>query len=761
MKVTSTSTLGFPRMGPNRELKFALEKYWKGSIDDKTLIQVAVSIEDQAWGLQKAAGLDRITVGDHYLYDGILTWTEYLGAVPARHRTTKPGLTRMFAMARGVHGATALSMKKWITSNYHYMVPEFDGIIDADFASFLANVRRGVDMLGIDCATPVVVGPVTMAYLTKFATFSPGFEAKERRSYLEKLLPIYSKLLADVASIGVTEIQIHEAVLVMEDPSLLELFQLTYPVILPTGPAINMVSFMEDIGDTHYKWLISVKDISIISLDFTRGDNLMFIEKYGFPKGKILGAGMIDSRSVWRVDPVIIKPILDRLKETLKDSAIRIQSSGSLQYIPWDLSCETELLAHPASRVLSFATQKLAEIRAVANASNGDWTSLDGAAWTQYCDAVIHSSNPTVRERTTNLVKSDFCRSEPFEVRRPQQLHNVKVLLPTTSIGSFPQTAEVRRLRSKYTKGLISEHVYNAAIDQQIALAIGIQEGLGLDILVHGEAERTDMVEFFGQQLDGMLLSRNGWVQSFGSRCVRPPVIWADVYRPRPMTVREFEVAQLLTSKPVKGMLTGPVTILNWSFPRSDVSRKQQAMQISLAIQDEISDLEAAGCSVIQVDEPALREAMPMRQAKKQEYLDWAVDSFRLATAKAASSTQIHTHMCYCEFQDCMEAIDKMDTDVNSIENARNDNATLRAFRDLGYTKDLGPGTYDIHSPVVPSVDFIEQKLRSFLECMDVKRLVVNPDCGLKTRTWPETIAALKNMVEATHKVRSSMNLNN
>ena len=648
-------------------------------------------------------------------------------------------------------------MKKWITSNYHYLVPEFDGSIHADFSPFYAEVGRGLDVLGASRATPVIIGPVTMAHLTKFASFSTGYEAQERRSFVVQLLPIYTKLLADLGVMGFDEIQIHEAALVMEDPCLLEYFELAYPAILPDGPAINMVSFMEDVGEEHYKWLISVDRVSIVSLDFTRGENLAYMEKHGFPTTKTLGAGLVDSRSVWRVDPSIVKPVLDRLAKVMKDSPIRIQPSGSLQYNPWDLSCETELLAHPAGQVLSFAAQKLGEVRALADAVNNDWSLLDGANWTNYRAAVVNGSNPVVLSRTKDLVESDFCRSEPFTIRRPKQLKSVKVALPTTTIGSFPQTAEVRRLRSQYKRGIISEDEYNALIDQQIALAIGIQEGLGLDILVHGESERTDMVEFFGQKLDGMLFSRHGWVQSFGSRCVRPPIIWADVFRPHPMTVREFRVAQKLTDKPVKGMLTGPVTILNWSFPRSDISRKEQAMQIGLAIQDEICDLEAAGCIVIQVDEPALREGMPMRQAKKQEYLDWAVDSFRLATAKTESATQIHTHMCYCEFQDCMEAIDKMDTDVNSIENARNDNATLRAFKKLGYKKDLGPGTYDIHSPVVPTVKFIEEKLKSFLECMEMKRLVVNPDCGLKTRTWPETIAALKNMVEATRNVRCSV----
>ena len=397
-------------------------------------------------------------------------------------------------------------------------------------------------------------------------------------------------------------------------------------------------------------------------------------------------------------------------------------------------------------------------------------------------------------ERVDALTEKDFSREEPYEVRYPVTVFNAHYncneifvnsmslelslsfsvflsqlrrkmqlkgvpLLPTTTIGSFPQTREIRNLRTQLKKGTITLEEYNAAIDKQIAYTIGIQEALGLDILVHGEAERTDMVEFFAQKMDGMLFSSNGWVQSFGSRCVRPPIIWNDISRAAPMTTREFSVAQSLTDKPVKGMLTGPVTILNWSFPRADISRKIQAMQIALAIRDEIADLEKAGCTVIQVDEPALREGMPLRPAKKEEYLTWAVDSFRLSTSGAKSETQIHTHMCYCEFNDCMEAIDRLDTDVNSIENARSDNATLLAFKRIGYTKGLGPGTYDIHSPVVPPVDFIKAKLESFLECIEIEKLYVNPDCGLKTRAWPETIGALRNMIAANDGVRAKLGL--
>jgi len=755
MVTYSTACLGFGRMGPNRELKFALEKYWKGTITAKELLTVANSVEDQAWALQTEAGINKITVGDYCLYDNVLQFSEWLGITPSRFGAVKPGLDRMFAMARGVDGAPALSMKKWLTSNYHYMVPEVDESLQtslpSDFSEYITKVQRGIDKLGANVATPVILGPVSMV---RFCNFKVEAAIDlQRFSLLQQLLPIYTKLLAQLASMGVTEIQIHEPALAFADASLKTLYDKAYPSILPSSSelAINMVSFFEDVGETNYQWLTNLSNVKIVSLDFTRGDNLSLIKKYGFPKTKILGAGVIDGRSVWKANPANIEPLL---KELGKAAKIRIQPSSSLQFVPWDLETESNLISHTAGSVLAFSKQKLSELSSIAK---GDASFMTRAKvdWATYKKAL--SSDQRVSKRLAALTEADFCRSESYAVRRPKQTLGLPIL-PTTSIGSFPQTKEIRSIRNQFKRNKITKDAYENAIDQQLALMIGIQEGLGLDIFVHGEPERTDMVEFFAQKMDGMLFSQNGWVQSFGSRCVRPPIFWNDISRPNAMTVREFTVSQKLASKPVKGMLTGPVTILNWSFPRVDISRKVQAMQIGLAVRDEILDLERAGCKVIQVDEPALREAMPLKVgSERDDYLTWTVDSFRLATAGVQSKTQIHTHMCYCEFSDCMEAIDKLDTDVNSIENARSDNATLLAFRDIGYGKGLGPGTYDIHSPVVPPVAFIEEKLRSFLKCMDVNELVVNPDCGLKTRAWPETIAALKNMVEATKNVRKEI----
>lgn len=554
----------------------------------------------------------------------------------------------MFAMARGVDGAAALSLKKWFDTNYHYLVPELGdtGKLDkANFTAYLASVQLGLDKLGAGNAVPVVLGPVTLVSLTNFGDST--IQDMSRWNLLSELLPRYTDLLAKIEALGARQVQMQEPVLVLDDDKLLPLFQKAYPNILPDGLDIDIVSYFEDIGDANYQWLVSLEAISKISLDFTRGNNLSLIEKHGFPASKILGAGLIDSRSVWKLDTNKIEPIVGKLKGVVEK--LSIQPSASLQYVPWSLESEPALLEHDAGRVLAFGKEKLAEVKAFSDrirAGNTGVLTKARSDWEAFSKSNLRNQN--VWDRLDKLSTADLARSEPFVDRRKKQLTGLPAL-PTTTIGSFPQTKEIRSLRYKLKKGLLSQAEYEKAIDQQIALMIGIQEGLGLDILVHGEPERTDMVEFFAHQMDGMLFTSNGWVQSFGSRCVRPPIFWADIARSKndktSMTVREYTVAQSFTSKPVKGMLTGPLTILNWSFPRTDVSEQQQAMQIALALRDEIADLEEAGCRVIQVDEPALREGMPMRSARKDEYLAWAADAFRLSTSGAASETQIHTHM--------------------------------------------------------------------------------------------------------------------
>lgn len=755
-----TATLGLSRMGPNRELKFAQEKYWKEQIDLNEFTSRAIKVEEAGWKLQLDAKIDSITVGDYFYYDGILSWANWLGIVPKRFGHLEAGVDRMFAMARGIDGSTALSLKKWFTTNYHYLVPEVDTKRSpADFTAYLANVKRGMDFVGVDKSRAVVYGPVTIVRHCVFSDVD-GSTDIQRFALLAELIPIYKDLIQKLSDMGVKEIQIHEPALVFdESSSLLPLFKQAYPSILEKKSSttrIDMVTYFEDIGAKNWTWLMGVSEVNKVSLDFTRGDNLGLLRANGFSKEKVLGVGIINARSPWAMDPSNVLKVVEELQSLgLAKDQLCIQPSASLQYVPWDLdNGENEtFLQHPATKVLAFGKQKLNELNALASSDETFITSTQ-KAWSVYKSSGVR--NEQVRKAIEELKSTDFERDETFEVRRPKQTPGLPIL-PTTTIGSFPQTASIRSLRYKLNKGTMSKKDYEAAIDKEIALMIGIQEGLDLDIFVHGEPERTDMVQFFAQHMDGMLFTSNGWVQSFGSRCVRPPIFWADISLDHPMTTREFKVAQDLTKKPVKGMLTGPITILNWSFPRADISRKEQAFQIALALRKEIAYLEEAGCQVIQVDEPALREAMPMRPQGREDYLTWAVDAFRLATAGAKNETSIHTHMCYCEFADCMEAIDRMDADVNSIENARSDNATLRAFKDIGYKKGLGPGLYDIHSPVVPTHDFIRTKLESFIDTMEVDQITVNPDCGLKTRAWPETIAALRNMVEVTKEMRAKI----
>lgn len=753
-----TATLGLSRMGPNRELKFAMEKYWKGKIEKDEFIAKAQAVEELGWSLQLADDkIDSIPVGEHFYYDGVLSWAEWLGIVPKRFAHLDAGIDRMFAMARGVDGATALGLKKWFTTNYHYLPSEVDTKRSpANLTDYLANVKRGLKFVGADKARAVIYGPVTIIRHSTFAQTEGSIDV-QRFALLAELIPIYQKLIQDLSDMGVKEIQIHEPALVFDESSkLLPLYKQAYPSILANKKSttrIDMVTYFEDVGADNWTWLMEQSEINKVSLDFTRGDNLALLKSNGFPKEKTLGAGIIDARSPWKVDPSKILPLIEELQALgVSKDRLCIQPCASLQFVPWDLQNgeDNNLLKHQASKVLSFQQQKIDELHALAT-SDKKFVADTNNAWSVYKSS--GTRNEEVGKAVAGLTEKDFTRGETFEVRRPKQMPELPIL-PTTSIGSFPQTAGIRRLRQQLKKGTMSKEEYEAAIDKEITFMIGIQEGLGLDILVHGEPERTDMVEFFAQQMNGMLFSGNGWVQSFGSRCVRPPIIWADVSLDHAMTTREFKVAQSLTKKPVKGMLTGPITILNWSFPRADISRKEQTFQIGLALRKEIAYLEEAGCRVIQVDEPALREGMPMRSARKDEYLRWAVDAFRLATAAAKSETSIHTHMCYCEFGDCMEALDEMDADVNSIENARSDDETLRQFKAIGYKKGLGPGTYDIHSPVVPTPEFIRGKMESFLENMEVSQLTINPDCGLKTRGWPETIEALRVMVEVTKEMR-------
>jgi 5-methyltetrahydropteroyltriglutamate--homocysteine methyltransferase len=719
-------------------MKRALEAYWKGTLDGGALLRTLREVEEDGWRTQREAGLTYVGVGDATLYDHVLDWAARFGLVPSRfHHLT--GLDRYFAMARGAEGAPALEMTKWFDTNYHYLVPEVEAEVrpEPDFDAFLERMGRARELLG-DAAVPIVLGPVTLLRLSRLGgTFGAA---------LDRLLPLYVHLLSALDALGVAEVQLHEPALVLEDAGEYRAYyEVAYEALAGRGVALNLVTYFDDLGGA-FEWAAALP-VDVVTLDFTRGDNLALLEEHGWPAGKALAAGVVDGRNVWRVRVGEALGLLNRLSELTGD-ALRVSASASLQFVPYSAAREVEL-PEELRGVLAFADEKLEEVATLARSCEEGRAPTEGA-WERF--KAFAPDDPRLRERLSALAPDDFTRSLSYDERRPLQME--LPLFPTTTIGSFPQTRAVRRLRGRHRRGELSEEAYRAGVDAWIAYALGVQEGLGLDVLVHGEFERSDMVEYFAQKLTGFAFTRHGWVQSYGSRYVRPPVIYADVTRPHPMTAREFEVAQSFTEKPVKGMLTGPVTIVNWSFPRTDVDARTVAFQIALALQEEIDDLQAAGARIVQVDEPALREGLPLKAVRRAEYLTWAVDAFRLATAGALPETQIHTHMCYAEFGEILDAIDRLDADVISIENARSGDETLRELASYGYEREVGPGVYDVHSPVVPEVEFVFEKLRAFATHLLPEQVWVNPDCGLKTRSWEEVVPALRNVVEATRRFR-------
>ncbi|GJQ15245.1 hypothetical protein GpartN1_g7036.t1 [Galdieria partita] len=730
----TTATIGYPRIGLNREMKKALEAYWSGKSSLDELLKVSKQVEEESLKDQLNAGIQLIGVGDHTMYDHVLDWTFRLGLIPDRFKQVQNPKDKYFAMARGnKEGLQALDMSKFFDSNYHYLVPELNANSkpSPNFEEFLGEISRAQQQIGKERAVPIVFGPVTYARLAR----CEGVSVDEM---ISRLVPAYASLLNSLKSLQVPEVQMHEPGFVLGDAEILQkAAETAYQELAKVQVPINLVTYYDDLGKT-YPWVVKLP-VQTISLDFVRGDNLSLVKKHGFPADKKLGAGVLDGRSVWK-DTGYAAQVIKELEAIVKTSII-VQPSCSLMHVPLDVNSEPSLDSNLKSR-LSFARQKISELGLVASGKSDSTANGPGVASSQ--------------DLENTLDKSMFSRSEPFSKRRSQQF-TVPGGFGTTTIGSFPQTPAVRKLRLQYKKGQVSEDEYQRQIDRHISFAIGVQEALGLDVFVHGESERSDMVEYFGQKLRGFTFTENGWVQSYGSRYVRPPIIYADVSRISPMTVREFVVAQSMTNKPVKGMLTGPVTILNWSFPRKDIPRKQQALQIALALRDEVADLEKSGCSIIQMDEPALREGLPLKKERWNEYLDWAVKAFRLSTVVAAPKTQIVTHLCYSDFQDILEAIDQMDADVLTIENSRSDDAMLRALAKYGYARDIGPGVYDVHSPAVPSTEFLVKKLEGFKKSgIPLERLWINPDCGLKTRQWEEVIPSLRNMVDVAVQLRKA-----
>ncbi len=740
-----TQTIGYPRIGKAREMKRAVEGYWKGKVEADELLATMRQVEEAGWHAQLEAGVDRIGVGDATLYDHVADWAIRTGLVAGRFQPFQ-GLDRTFAMARGAPDVPALELTKWFDTNYHYLVPEVDADTTptADYADFIETVRRAQSLLG-ERAVPIVLGPVTLLRLARLE--------QPLEQVLDAMLPIYRDLLAELNDLGVQEVQLHEPALVLGDATEHEAhYRRAYEALAGAGPAINLVTYFDDPGET----LPFVLDlpVEIVSLDFTRGRTLPALRQVNWPAGKTLAAGIIDGRSVWQSRPSKLLPLIDELRKLAPQ--LRIGPSSSLQFVPYEAARETHLPEELRS-ALAFAEEKLREVvlfgRALAGEDVNAETQVLDESWARF--RAFAPDEPEVQEKLDRLAEGDFERAQPYRQRRGQQISLPP--FPTTTIGSFPQTTAVRKLRASFKRGEITEAEYQAGVDAWIGYTIGVQEGMGLDVLVHGEFERSDMVEYFAEKLHGFAFTQDGWVQSYGSRYVRPPIIYADVVRPGPMTVREFQVAQSFTEKPVKGMLTGPVTILNWSYPRIDIPRQEIAYQIALALQEEIVDLEAAGALVVQVDEPALREGLPFKPDRWDEYLSWAVDAFRLATARAEPQTQVHTHMCYAEFGDVLGAIDRLNADVISIENARSGDETLRELAAYGYEREVGPGVYDVHSPVVPDREQVKAKLRTFLRHLEPGQVWVNPDCGLKTRGWGEVIPALTHITEAVNELRREL----
>lgn len=757
--MTTVGNLGFPRIGVRRELKRALEAYWRGDATGAELHDTARALRLRHWRLQATAGIDIVPCNDFSLYDHVLDTAFLFDAIPEPYRAladTDP-LAAYFALARGRQqdgvDLRALEMTKWFDTNYHYLVPElhrgqtFRLRGDKPLAEFNEARAAGFD------ARPVLLGPVSFLRLSKTT------DGSDPMALLERLLPAYAGLLAQLAAAGAGWVQIDEPCLVLDaDPALQDAFRRAYAALAEVArPRLLLTTYFGDLGENLP--LAMTLPVDGLHVDLVRGLDQLDAVLKTLPEGRVLSLGLIDGRNIWRANLDNALVLARYARGHIGAERVWLAPSCSLLHVPVDVEGETGL--DPELRGwLAFARQKLEELRLIA-------TALDDAPAAEAALAAARERHESRRRsarvhrkevaaRMAALSPADAHRRSAYAERRRRQDAGLRLPpYPTTTIGSFPQTPEVRQARSLNRAGKLPDADYDTFLLAEIARCVRLQEEIGIDVLVHGEFERNDMVEYFGEQLDGFAFTRNGWVQSYGSRCVKPPIIYGDVQRPVPMTVRWSRHAQSLTTRPMKGMLTGPVTVLQWSFVRDDQPRARTCRQIALALRDEVRDLEAAGIGVIQIDEPALREALPLRRADWQGYLDWAVECFRITAAAAADETQIHTHMCYSEFNDIIEAVAAMDADVISIETSRSRMELLEAFVKFRYPNQIGPGVYDIHSPRVPDSGEMHALLGRAREVLAPDQIWVNPDCGLKTRGWPETRAALEAMVEAARKMRA------
>ncbi|MFJ7998777.1 5-methyltetrahydropteroyltriglutamate--homocysteine S-methyltransferase [Streptomyces sp. NPDC096310] len=754
---------GYPRQGQNRELKKAVEGYWKGRVTAGALRETAAGLRRANWRQMADAGVHEVPTGDFSYYDHVLDTSVMVGAVPERHRAAvaADALGGYFAMARGTKDVAPLEMTKWFDTNYHYLVPELgpDTVFTADSTRQVAELTEALT-LG-HTARPVLVGPVTYLLLSKPAPGVPaGFEPL---TLLDRLLPVYAEVLADLRAAGAAWVQLDEPALVQDRTRAeLDAAARAYRDLgnRTDRPQLLVASYFDRLGDALP--VLAKAPVEGLALDFTdaAAANLDDLAAAGGLPGKRLVAGVVNGRNIWIND---YEKSLATLATLLGLAArVDVAASCSLLHVPLDTAAERDIDPR-VLRWLAFARQKTAEIVTLAKGLAQGTGAITAELADNRADLASRTDSPlthdpAVRARTAAVTDADGRRAQPYPERAAaHRAHLGLPLLPTTTIGSFPQTDELRTARADLRAGRIDTAGYEERIKAEIQEVIAFQEKAGIDVLVHGEPERNDMVQYFAEQLTGYLVTRHGWVQSYGTRYVRPPVLAGDISRPGPMTVRWTTYAQSLTSRPVKGMLTGPVTMLAWSFVRDDQPLGDTARQVALALRDEVADLEAGGASVIQVDEPALRETLPLRAAGRAAYLDWATESFRLTTSGVLPDTQIHTHMCYAEFGDIVQAIDDLDADVISLEAARSHMQVAHELAAHGYPREAGPGVYDIHSPRVPSAREAADLLRAGLKAIPADRLWVNPDCGLKTRGWPETMASLENLVTAARTVRGEL----
>jgi len=767
-----THILGFPRIGENRELKFALEKFWQGAISAEQLEHIGYELRIRHWALQRVHGLDFVTVGDFAFYDQVANHIQLFGCEPQRFGFSgaEPDLQRYFTMARGVtsqhahddarntctmdtRDSAALEMTKWFDTNYHYLVPELHA--DTQFrlvAQRLLNEVKEAQALGYPVKA-VLLGPLSLLWLSK----EKGLPFS-RLSLLTRLLPVYQQILQELKKLDVQWVQIDEPILGLDLPApWLDAFTPAYRALKTAGINTLLATYFSPLHNNTA--LIAKLDVAGWHIDAVRAaEDLPAVLKL-LQAGQVLSVGIIDGRNIWRCDLDLALTSLRAVQAQCRGQ-LWIAPSCSLLHVPYalanDLTVDTQVRAW-----LAGAKEKLAELKLLKLVLNGAAQSVVADLFANR--AVIAARRSSIRtrdslsvQRLLKLAPHADQRRSVFSTRRVKQHQRFDLPpFPTTTIGSFPQTQKIRQARAAYKRCELDADGYRRAMEKEIAYTVHRQETLGIDVLVHGEAERNDMVEYFGEQLSGFTLTGNGWVQSYGSRCVKPPVLFGDVTRPQPITVAWTSYAQSLTQRPMKGMLTGPVTLMQWSFVRDDQPRTATALQIALAMRDEVTDLEQAGIGIIQIDEPALREGLPLRRAHWDTYLKWAAHAFRVCASGVQDDTQIHTHMCYAEFNDILPAIAAMDADVLTIETCRSDMALLDGFGKFNYPNDIGPGVYDIHSPRVPGIADMVRLLQRAAAVVPPERLWVNPDCGLKTRSWKETEAALRNMVEAARTLRT------